>query len=94
MSDHMTRWINDTLNMDARLTVLGHIQRGGSPTVYDRIMAFKFAVAAVESLIKGNTNQIVTFREGQIGTESIDYVANQKPVIPELILDLCRSLSK
>ncbi len=93
MSDHLTRWINDTLNMDARLTVLGHIQRGGSPTVYDRIMAFKFATAAVESLKAGHTNKIMTFREGQIGTESIDYVAGQKPVVPELILDLCRSLS-
>lgn len=93
MSDHLTRWINDTLNMDARLTVLGHIQRGGSPTVYDRIMAFKFAVAAVESLIAGNTNQIMTFKAGQIGTESIDHVANQKPVMPDVILDLCRPLS-
>jgi len=93
MGDHLTRWINDSLKMDARLTVLGHIQRGGSPTVYDRIMAFKFAVAAVESLKAGHTNEIMTFKAGSIGTKPISYVADQKPVMPELILDLCKPLA-
>jgi len=93
MSDHLTRWINDRLNMDARLSVLGHIQRGGSPTVYDRMMAFKFAVAAIDSLSEGNTNKVITFKAGSIGTESIDYVANNKPSMPSLILDLCSPLA-
>ncbi len=92
MGDHLTRWINDTLGMDARLTVLGHVQRGGSPTVYDRMMAFKFAVAAVESLKAGNTNQIITFKAGHVGTAPIEDIADHKPVMPELILDLCRPL--
>jgi 6-phosphofructokinase 1 len=48
MGDYLTRWINDSIGMEARLTVLGHVQRGGSPSVHDRIMAYKFAVAAVE----------------------------------------------
>ena len=39
MAETLTRWMGDFLDMDARLTVLGHVQRGGSPTVYDRIMA-------------------------------------------------------
>lgn len=42
--------MGDALGMDSRLTVLGHVQRGGSPTVYDRIMAFKFAGAAIDNL--------------------------------------------
>ncbi len=93
MGDYLCNWINDSLKMDARLTVLGHIQRGGSPTVYDRMMAFKFAVAAVESLKAGYTNQIMTFKEGQIGMEPIEQVAGKKPVMPDLILDLCRPLA-
>jgi len=92
MGDHLTRWINDSLGMDARLTVLGHIQRGGSPTVYDRMMAFKFAVGAIESLKSGHTNQIVTFKTGEVGLKPIEEITSQKPVMPDLILDLCHPL--
>jgi len=94
MGEHLTRWINDRLNMDARLSVLGHIQRGGSPTVYDRMMAFRFAVAAVDALHEGYTNKIITFKAGTISTETIDYVANNKPVIPELLMELCSPLAR
>lgn len=92
MGDYLTRWINESLGMDARLSVLGHIQRGGSPTVYDRMMAFKFAVAAVDSLVAGNTNQIITFNDGQMGSKPIEEIAGKKPVMPDLILDLCKPL--
>ncbi len=92
MSDYMTRWINDSLGIEARLTTLGYIQRGGSPTVYDRMMAFKFAVAAIDSLVAGNKRQIMTFKEGHVGSKAIEEIADQKPVMPSLLLDLCRPL--
>lgn len=93
MSEHLTNWINDNLGIEARLTILGHIQRGGSPTVHDRIMAYKFAVAAVESLQAGHSNQIITYREGTVGHLPIHDITGRKPVMPSLILDLCRPLS-
>lgn len=92
MGDSMTRWMKDALGMDARLTVLGHIQRGGSPTVYDRMMAYKFAVAAVESLLAGNTNRITVFKKGEVLLLPIDEISGKKPEIPQLILDLCHPL--
>ncbi len=76
MSDYLTRWIHDSLNMDARLTILGHIQRGGSPTVRDRLMAYKFGVAAVESLHRGETNNIMVYRSGSFGTLPIHKVTD------------------
>ena len=78
MGDYMTRWIKETLKMDARLTTLGHVQRGGSPTVKDRVMAYKFAVAAVDALVEGHTDYICTFKEGSFGYTSISEVANSK----------------
>ncbi len=93
MADYLTRWITETLGMDARLTVLGHIQRGGSPSVRDRIMAYKFSVAAIESLMNGNTNQIMVFRDGTFGTLPIDDIANQKAVMDESLIKLCRPLT-
>jgi len=92
MADYMTRWIKDTLEMDARLTVLGHVQRGGSPTVRDRVMAYKFAVAAVDALHAGHTDYITTFTEGQYGYQSISEVADTKVELDPLLMKLCKPL--
>lgn len=85
MTDYLTRWIKVNLKMDARLTVLGHVQRGGSPTVRDRVMAYNFAVQAVESLLAGHTNRIMTFKDGTYGTEPIDVILNKCQIDPNII---------
>lgn len=45
--------MEDELSLPSRITVLGHIQRGGSPTVYDRRMAFEFVTVAIDELLAG-----------------------------------------
>jgi 6-phosphofructokinase 1 len=94
MGDTLTQWINDELKMDARLTILGHIQRGGSPTVRDRLMASKFAVAAVESLHRGETNNIMVYRSGNFGTLPISKVAESPTPEDHELIRICRPLSK
>lgn len=56
--------IKDSIDLDPRVTVLGHIQRGGSPTGRDRVNATKMGFLAVELLIAGKTNRIVCTNEG------------------------------
>ncbi len=92
MGDYLTRWIGDTLQMDSRLTVLGHTQRGGSPTVRDRIMAYHFATGAIDSLQRGETSRIMTYQDGVYGTTSVREVAEGKAVMSEKILKLCKPL--
>ena len=94
MSDYLTRWINDSLNIDARLTILGHIQRGGSPTVRDRLMASKFAVAAVDSLHRGETSNIMVYRSGDFGTLPIHKVADSPVQVDPDLIRLCKPLSR
>lgn len=94
MAEPLTRWMGDVLGMDARLTVLGHVQRGGSPTVHDRIMAYKFAVAAIEHLRAGDPNQVVTFRQGNFGSASIQSITDNTHRSDPKLLDLCRGLSQ
>jgi len=93
MSDYLTRWMSSTLDMDTRLTVLGHVQRGGSPTVYDRIMAYKFAVGAVEALDAGETNAIMVYRDGTYGHLPIHAVADAKYKLDPALLRLGKPLS-
>lgn len=93
MGEALTRWMGEALGMDARLTVLGHVQRGGSPTVYDRIMAFKFAVAAIDNLQAGESNMVVTFKDGAFGMASINEIADTKHQSDPRLINLCRGLS-
>ena len=51
---------------DARVTILGHIQRGGSPTAVDRILASRMGEAAIEALIDGQRNVMVGIENGKI----------------------------
>jgi 6-phosphofructokinase 1 len=57
-------------NKEVRISVLGHIQRGGSPTAFDRILATRFGVAAVDLVAAGGFGRMVCLRNSRI--ESVD----------------------
>lgn len=57
-------------NKEVRISVLGHIQRGGSPTPFDRILATRFGVAAVDLIAEGGFGKMVCLRNGNI--EAVD----------------------
>ena len=57
-------------NKEVRVSVLGHIQRGGTPTAYDRILATRFGVAAVDLIAEGGFGKMVCLRSGRI--EAVD----------------------
>ena len=57
---------------DVRVSVLGHIQRGGVPTAFDRVLASRMGVKAVESILKGRSNLMVGIMENEIVLTPID----------------------
>lgn len=76
--------ISTKSHKEARVSVLGHIQRGGSPTPFDRILATRFGVAAVELIAKGDFGKMVCLRNSQIESVSIaDAIGNLKTVDPQ-----------
>lgn len=71
------------LALDLRVTVLGHIQRGGSPTQFDRILGTRFGAAAVDAIADGKFGHMVALRTPEIVTIPIaDAVANERCVDP------------
>ena len=92
IGEYLTRWIGEALEMDARRTVLGHIQRGGAPSSRDRVMAYRFATGAVESLLKGETSRIMTYRDGVVGTTSVSEVSDGKVELSKDLISLCKPL--
>ena len=93
VAQYLTRWLTERAGMDTRLTVLGHVQRGGSPTARDRLMGTRFATRAVEALNNGDINQIMVYHDGQYGYASLDSVAGQQYSVNQDIINLCRELS-
>ena len=68
----LAKKIKEAIDLDPRVTVLGHIQRGGSPTARDRVNATKMGYLAVELLLAGKTNRIVCSQGGQFTDVDID----------------------
>ena len=58
--------VKEKTGLDYRVTILGHTQRGGSPTVRDRVLASRLGASAVEALIDGRSNVMVGEINGKI----------------------------
>jgi 6-phosphofructokinase 1 len=76
--------IREFTNKEVRVTVLGHVQRGGSPSPFDRTLATRFGVAAVDLIAHGEFDQMVCLRAGQIErVPLVDAIGATKLVDPK-----------
>ena len=64
--------IKNELGLDPRVTILGHIQRGGSPTAKDRVIATRMGYEAVRVLAEGGTNRVIVIHSDQVSDLDID----------------------
>jgi 6-phosphofructokinase 1 len=76
--------ISREINLEIRVTVLGHVQRGGSPIPYDRVLATRFGKVAADLIAKGDFGKMVALRGDSIVAVAIrDAVSNPKYVDPK-----------
>jgi 6-phosphofructokinase 1 len=86
-TNDIKKWMEEDLHIETRITVLGHIQRGGNPTVHDRIMAFEFTLRAVDLLLENKKIQkAIGYQKGEFITMDIETVNNGTYSIPSHIL--------
>ncbi len=77
--------LENRLGMEARVTVLGHVQRGGSPTAHDRVLATRFGVAAADLIREKDFGKMVALRGNDIVAVPLEEaVANLKTVDMDL----------
>ena len=77
---------------DVRVCVLGHLQRGGAPTAYDRIMASRFGSEAVMALMRGEGNVMVASEKGEIATRPMSDSWTVKRELRPHLLELAKKL--
>ncbi len=92
-SASMAKRIEAATGIETRATILGHMQRGGSPTAKDRVYASTMGALAVDLLCEGKTNRVVGYRHGAFVDFDIDEALAKKKEIPEYEYQIAKNLS-
>ena len=92
-SASMARRIEAATGIETRATILGHMQRGGSPTARDRVYASTMGCKAVDLLVEGKTKRVVCYRDGDFTDMAIDEALAMKKSISDYQYEISGSLS-
>ncbi len=85
-------WLNNDVGIETRLNVLGHLQRGGNPSVYDRLMAYRFVTYAIDALFNGNNNSVVCYNDHTFSYRNVHDVATTPATVEAELLRLATPL--
>ena len=92
-SEELAKEIEAKTGVESRATVLGHIQRGGSPTLRDRVMASHMGSYAVDLLEKGIGNRVVASKGGEIVDYDILEALNMKKTVDMDLLRIAQDIA-
>lgn len=85
--------IKDRVGFETRIMVLGHYQRGGSPSSFDRLLAARFGITAVEALLEGETGKMLGLTCGKIARTDLEKsVSGSRRAIDARLLRLAKTL--
>ncbi len=84
----------ERLGFDLRVTTLGHVQRGGAPGAFDRLLATRLGAGAVERLARGEQGFLVGLLKGQVDATPLEQVVSQKKQLDLSLLDLAYVLGR
>jgi len=94
IANTLKEWFEKEIGFEARLTVLGHIQRGGNPTIFDRLIAFEFITYAIDLIIKDKKNRVVVYKDSRLDSLPSSFIAKNRYELDKKILDLVKDFTK
>ncbi|MEG1286836.1 6-phosphofructokinase [Clostridium sp.] len=89
----LAKYVEDKTGIETRATVLGHVQRGGSPSGFDRVLASKMGAKAVEVLLEGKTSRVIGIKENIIIDQDIDEALALKRTFDEELFKIAEEIS-
>lgn len=92
-SINMAKRIEEATGIETRATILGHMQRGGSPTCKDRVYASTMGALAVDLLCEGKSNRVIGYQDGKYVDFDIDQALSMKKTIPEYQYKIAKSFA-
>lgn len=81
VGEFVAKKIEDNTGYETRVSILGHIQRGGTPTAYDRLIGTQFGVKAVELVTQEKFGQMVSLRDNKLGSVPISKAVKMRKTI-------------
>jgi 6-phosphofructokinase 1 len=92
--DTIVKWFEDEIDVESRATVIGHTQRGGSPTVFDRLMAFEFVEYAVNKLLDTpDDKNVIVYNKSSFSFVGIEDIGGKRHQMKSQVLELGRKLA-
>ena len=88
----MAKRIEAATGIETRATILGHMQRGGTPTCKDRVYASIMGAKAAELLAEGKSNRLVAYKHGEFVDYDIQEALNMSKDIPEEQYEIAKML--
>ncbi len=85
--------IEKRTGFDTRVTVLGHVQRGGTPAPSDRILGSRFGVAAIDAISRGESNVMTALRGEEVVLVPLPEIAGKVKHVPDELLQVARALA-
>lgn len=92
-ANEIAKEVEKITGIETRATVLGHIQRGGSPSCFDRILAARFGYRAVEVLMEGKTSRVIGIRKGVVIDDDTNEALALTSTLDEELYEIAKSLS-
>lgn len=94
VSEVLCDQIAERTQLEGRATILGHVQRGGTPTAHDRVLATQFGYHAIELIVSGQLNRLVAMQNGHLTSVPLTDVADRVKFVPldHSIVRACRAL--
>jgi 6-phosphofructokinase 1 len=83
IGQRLEREIEERTGFETRTTVLGHIQRGGTPTAFDRVLATRFGLAAIDAAVEGRWGQMPALRGTAIELVALEDAVRELKTVPD-----------
>jgi 6-phosphofructokinase 1 len=93
-AEELAKYIEAETKIETRATVLGHIQRGGAPSAFDRVLASRMGSRAIELLMEGKTSRVVGIKENEIFDQDIDEALALERKFDEKLCEISEEISK
>lgn len=90
----MAKRIETATGMETRATIIGHIQRGGSPTAQDRVYASAMGAKAAELLCAGKSNRVVAYKHGEFVDFDITEALSMQKGLDDFLINMAKKLSR
>ncbi|MCZ6916116.1 MAG: ATP-dependent 6-phosphofructokinase [Gemmatimonadetes bacterium] len=82
MGNKVAQWISEMTGKETRAVALGHLQRGGTPTTFDRLLALRFGAEATRAVAAGRFGDMVAYKPPKVETLSLEVVLGQAKLVP------------